>query len=328
MMDPVPWLVGGGAQHSPEVARLLAFAATGGAEGVVNVSDLKVVPLSVPGGAVEALPGAALVRNRGAGGDSQTYVARNVTATQVEIAATGSSGGRSDLVVVQVEDPNVAGEPWQTPPDPAVGPYVFVRVIPNVPAGATRLQDVPGYEGRSAVTLARVDLPASTGTVTAEMITDLRKVANPRRAQEMRVITPPTVYQLPATTVYTPWPVQANGGVVGTVEVPEWASRMRMMVTITPVGLRSGSYGNLQATLGSLAFTGTWDTQGGLNTDPFQQTFVIAGQHDVPASMRGGMRTLALHARAGSSGQSAAAQPQAIGATRVVVQIDFEERAA
>lgn len=94
----------------------------------------------------------------------------------VAIAATGSAGGRSDLIVAQVEDPNMAGEPWQTPTNPAVGPYIFTRVIPNVPAGTTSLRPL-GYSGRSAIVLARVDLPASTGTVTASMITDLRELA-------------------------------------------------------------------------------------------------------------------------------------------------------
>lgn len=332
MMDPVPWLVGGGAQHSPEVARLLAFAATGGAEGVVNVSDLKVMPLSVPGTAVEALPGAALVRNRGAGGDSQTYVARNVTATQVEIVATGSSGGRSDLIVVQVEDPNVAGEPWQSPPDPAVGPYVFVRVIPNVPAGTTRLQDVPGYEGRSAVTLARVDLPASTGTVTAEMITDLRKVAVPRIVQRMFVYDPPNDRHMVAgSTDWQPWPLVGDGqGRFGQVDVPEWATRARVLVSYTGMAARRNSWGSLRMLMGDspqVSVQGMWDSTVYATDDPFTFVAQVAGEVAVPAGLRGVTAQMRLQAALGSSSIASNAVPWTTGSSRVVVQVEFEEAA-
>lgn len=323
MLDPVPWFVGGGAQHSPEVARLLAFAATGGAEGVVNVSDLKVVPLSVPGTAVEALPGAALVRNRGAGGDSQTYVARNVTATQVEIAATGSSGGRSDLVVVQVEDPNVAGEPWQPPADPAAGPYVFVRVIPNVPAGTTRLQDVPGYEGRSAVTLARVDLPASTGTVTAAMIKDLRRLARPRREQVLRVVTPPSNRKVQVNTNWHNWPTTANEFL--NVDVPEWATQMQVQTIISGIGARNNTYGDLRTMIGSVAFVGAWDSTVTTTSDPFQFMTMMAGSATIPTAMRGTSVGIGMDAKAGSTGQNAANMPWTTGAARIAVQIEFNE---
>lgn len=226
-MDPVPWFVGGGAQHSPEVARLLAYAATGGAEGIVSVGDLQVLPLSVPGQGVQVLPGAALIRQRGSDDTGQTYVARNASATTVSVTPTGSSGGRSDLVVVQVEDPTVAGEPWQDPADPKVGPYVFIRVIPNVPAGTTRLQDVSGYSTRSAVTLARIDYPASTGTVTAAMIKDLRKVARPRQLTGKNMSFPTGSNPMP-TGSYSGWPT----GIGEQVDVPDWATKALVTANI------------------------------------------------------------------------------------------------
>src|SRR5690606_29700444 len=127
--DAVPWFVGGGAEHSPEVARLLAYAATGGAEGIVLPTDLRVAPLSAPGSGVRVLPGAAPVRTRASGGALQTYVARLPVANTVSISATGSGAGRSDLIVARIEDPYVAGTPYQEPENPASGPYVFTRVI-------------------------------------------------------------------------------------------------------------------------------------------------------------------------------------------------------
>jgi hypothetical protein len=252
--DSVPWFVGGGAEHSPEVARLLAYAATGGAEGIVVPGDLKVVPLAVPGGSVTVSSGAALILNRATGGTAQTYVARNPSADTVGIAPTGSAGGRSDLIVAQIEDPFMAGEPWQAPANPKAGPYVFTRVIPNVPAGTTRLQDVPGYTGRSAVTLARVDLPASTGTVTAAMITDLRALARPRQSSETYADLGASRSTLSSTS-YTTFPAYRPG-----VPVPTWATHMRVDVTIAQLSAAGSATGNLtlsvQSSTGTDAITG------------------------------------------------------------------------
>ncbi|SFN66030.1 hypothetical protein [Mycetocola miduiensis] len=238
MFDPVPWFVGGGAQHSPEVARLLAYAATGGVEGVITPTDLKVLPLAVPGGAVRALPGAALILNRAVGGAQQTYVSRMPTETQVGIAATGSGAGRSDLIVARVEDPFMAGEPWQDPSDPKVGPYVFLRVIPNVPADTTRLQSVNGYEGSSAITLARIDIPASTGTITAAMIKDVRGIAQPKSAMEAwSVVGPGANTDLPTSAAWTTLASLTASG-----RIPEWATRAYANISVSGLLVNSGEW--------------------------------------------------------------------------------------
>ncbi|QOP65147.1 minor tail protein [Arthrobacter phage Phives] len=292
--DSVPWFVGGGAEHSPEVARLLAYAAVGGAEGLVTPDDLKVTPLDVPGGGVKIAPGAALVRNRAAGGDLQTYVARNPTTDIVSIAATGSGSGRTDLIVAQIEDPYMPGEPWQEPTDPKVGPYVYTRVIPNVPAGTKRLQDVPGYSGRSAITLARVTLPASTGTVTAGMITDLRKMARPRTERRMTTVFPAGARtagnKLPTSGSYAPWPLTTAQRPA--VQVPEWATRIDIVVHMSGILFLKGG-----ATVDTVAgtrtvFGTTTPSENGIliqdveDTDG-RYTFTTIGTHAIPASMRG-----------------------------------------
>lgn len=229
--DSVPWFVGGGAQHSPEVARLMAYASTSGAEGIVTPGDLKVAALPVPGGSVTVAPGAGLIRNRATGGTSQTYVARNPVEDTVGIAPTGSGSGRTDLIVAQIEDPFMAGEPWQDPADPTVGPYIFTRVIPNVPANTTRLQDVPGYSGRSAITLARVDIPASTGTITSAMITDLRALAMPRQWREMIPYGNLQSEYLNAVNTWGDWPTALKPQ----VRVPDWATDVFVTVNLTGV---------------------------------------------------------------------------------------------
>ena len=63
--DKAPWAIGGeGIEHSANVARLLAYAAAGGIEGIIGTLDLEVRPLAVPGGSVRVAPGACFILNR------------------------------------------------------------------------------------------------------------------------------------------------------------------------------------------------------------------------------------------------------------------------
>lgn len=237
--DSVPWFIGGGAQHSPEIARLLAYAATSAAEGVVEPGDLKVSALSVPGASVNIAPGAALIRSRATGGAQQTYVARNPIQDSVSIAATSGSK-RSDLIVAQIEDPFMAGEPWQDPADPTVGPYVFTRVIPNVPAGTKSLQGISAYSGRSAIVLARVDVPASTAAITSAMITDLRSVAQPKNRQEAWVAVGPAGYGNTFATADGVWKTLAT--VTTSAQIPEWATRGLVRLSVSGLGVYGGEW--------------------------------------------------------------------------------------
>jgi hypothetical protein len=325
--DSVPWFVGGGAEHSPEVARLLAYAALGAAEGVVTPGDLKVVPLAVPGGAVTVSSGAALILNRAAGGAAQTYVARNPTADTVAIAPTGSAAGRSDLIVAQIEDPYMAGEPWQAPADPKVGPYVFTRVIPNVPAGTTRLQDVPGYAGRSAVTLARVDLPASTGTVTAGLVTDLRALARPRSERQVVKGTLATNTTTLSTGSWQAFPSNPIPGIV----VPSWATHAVVRVDTTIRFVSGDGYANFQAFMGPAGQLDTTtlfadsliDSTGNAG---YRQPLVIPsdGAWAVPAALRGKTVQVASRVRGKSNGGKIATGTE----DYYFLDVTFMERAA
>lgn len=334
-MEGVPWAVNN-SLTSPEVGRLLAYSATNGAEGIVNIADLRVDALPVPGAMVRVQPGAALILNRSTSGAAQTYAARNGVAEDVEVAATGSSGGRSDLVVAQIEDPFVAGEQWQEPEDPKVGPYAFSRVIPNVPAGTTRLQDVPGYSGRSAVTLARVDIPASTATITPGMITDLRKVANPRSQRAMRIypITEETSELLTATENVNGevWPNAATNN-WGDVFIPEWATGVRMTCTWGGVAQGAGEVHGL-----------VWlEIGGGGNGSGIRCEFTrfrgpnisdvdiinvsTGGEEVVPESVRG--TTQRVYPKGRITGRDAGAgYPEVTKYSYVHVDLEFYEQAA
>lgn len=303
--DPVPFFVGGGAVHSPEVARTLAYAATNGAQGIVTPGDLKVSATAVPGATVQVAPGAVIVVNRAAAQTNQSYVARVSTADSVAISPTNSSGGRTDLIVAQIEDPWLSGEPWQDPADPTVGPYVFTRVIPNVPANTTNLQDVSGYQGRTAVTLARVTIPANTATITNAMITDLRKVARPRKDRQLNAhaqvqaetqrLTSAAGQIFPSTT--SGW----------TVDIPTWATRMLVIGTWSQVQAAADAngtaYGRLWVQIGAdndaskrTTQESSWDTVD-IKTGVARYTYTVADSIAIPAGLRGRRVPATLRAR-------------------------------
>lgn len=298
--DSTPWFVGGGAQHSPEVARALAYAGTRGAEGVAGVTDLKVQAQGTPNNTVRVIPGGGLLLNRYPGGSGQTYSVRNATATDVPITATGSAGGRTDLIIARVVDPQYEGQP---PVDPTNFEYARPAVIQGVPAGIKSVKEL----GLSypAITLAKVTLPASTGTVTAGMITDLRRVAQPRRERAMVTIFPTATVAIP-TTGYAAWPI--NAAQRPTVSVPDWATRVDIVAHVT----------GLKYTKGSTAADTVAGTRTGFgSSDPAENGILIqdaedsggrfgytwVGTHTVSAAMRGTDQVINLQAvRSGGSG--------------------------
>lgn len=303
-LDSVPWFVGGGAQHSPEVARTLAFAATGGKRGIISPTDLKVTPTAVPGNNVQVSVGSAVIPSRNATGLNQSYIARMNTADTVAIAATSSSGARSDLVVIQIEDPWVSGEPWQDPSDPTVGPYVFTRVISNVPAGTTDLNNVSGYSGRTAITLARIDIPASTGTITSSMITDLRSVANPRSDRQI-VSSNPTDYTLTLNTAT--WGAFPNKSLTG-IQVPTWATHAVIRAETAIKYVSGDAYANFQGFIGPAGQQDSTTLYTDLVIDStaigagaaYRQPFIMPsnGYWPVPAALKGTTVQLSGRARA------------------------------
>lgn len=262
--EGVPWFVEGGAMHSAESARLIAYLATGGQEGVLTSTSLALAALPVPGGAINVMPGAGTIRNRALGGDFQSYVMRSSEQTQVPITPTGSSGPRTDLVIARVENPHISGEPWNTPADVTNGPYVFPRVVEGVDPAIRSIHELElGY---SAITLGKLTIPANTGTVTASMITDLRSVCNPTTGTQPppgsddgdgECEEPDPVVVCPGTgddgdnsdgepcpptqTDYFTWPSSAAWN----IKVPAWANYADIEITVSNAQLRLGSLGGL-----------------------------------------------------------------------------------
>lgn len=215
----VPWFVGGGAEHSPEVARNMLAIASQRTQGITGTSDLKVTQGDVPGQFVQVGIGSALIRQGQTPVSQQTYSAYAPTVSRVDIVPTGSSSGRSDLVIVRVEDSSASGSPWQAPADIVNGPYVKPIVIQGVAPGTTTLAQA-NRGGDTAIVLARIDIPASTGTITNGMIVDLRRMAAPRQETQTNILIAPLDPTTLTSATFTNWISQYNPGNI----VPEWAT--------------------------------------------------------------------------------------------------------
>ncbi|WP_431976089.1 hypothetical protein [Micromonospora haikouensis] len=323
--DPVPWMVGGGAQHSPEVARMLAYVAFRGNEGVVGPGDLKVKALGVPGGSVTVDPGACAILCRAAGQLHQAYAGRVATLDTVPISPTTASGGRSDLIIARVEDPWLAGEPWPDPADPTVGPYIRSVPIPGVPAGTTSLAQLGlGYSG---IELARIDIPISTAAITQAMIVDLRKITNARRERVVSTTNPGVQYNLTGTEYGTGQWTNAQPQ----VWVPPWAVKAIVRTSIGGVAVTVGSaYGGLRTRIGS---GGTVVTTQGTGFDETVPSGAVRDRKfwrdvdtvTVPAAMRGTYQTITLQAYK-NSGSSASVYADT--STSVEMDVEFLEAPA
>lgn len=317
--DGVPWFVGGGAEHTPEVARLLGYAAFRGNEGVIGIGDLQVKALATPGSSIRVMPGACSILNRASAQTYQAYAARLPTEDAVPVSATTSGGGRSDLVVARIEDPWLAGEPWADPADPKAGPYVYTRIITNVPPTTRTYKDLGLAD--SAIALGRIDIPSSTATITQAMITDLRKVANPRRERSVLTANPASTETLTSSS-FVAWPTAASWQ----VDVPAWATKVILRGAVSglkiPVGVVAGQ---IRVTLGTAVSQATgWDetVPSGANYD--RKNWAVSDTVAIPSAMRGTRQTVRLEGLKTSGSTS----PSAETLTSAALDIEFVEEAS
>jgi hypothetical protein len=229
-----------GAEHSAQQFRMMIKDLARDNQGVTTGSDLKVTALSTPGAGVQIGDGSAVIAGKVSPVQGY-YNAYNIGSDTVDISATGGTG-RSDMLVLRVEDPEYEGTR-----DPAVDPIVFFEVIGNVSSTATT---VPA--GYSAIPLARIDIPASTATITNAMVKDLRKVANPRRD---RVLTP---YYQPGGPVIeisgtsSTWKTHPNV-TLATLAIPSWAATAKVVFSVNGLRLAVGDvFGAFRFKLGTV----------------------------------------------------------------------------
>lgn len=186
-IDGVPlWIGGNEAIHSAELLRMLNYMVFRGQEGFTQKPTI--LPLNTPGAGVQIYPVPFVINSKFSGGALQSYMDRITQSEVVNTTATPVGSVRSDLVVINVEDPYPSGG-VQWPYPGAVGtdgrrfgPYVRSRVIENVPINTYSVADLPTNRverGWTAIAVARLDRPANSNTVTADQIKPLGIVINP-----------------------------------------------------------------------------------------------------------------------------------------------------
>ncbi|MFJ9416745.1 hypothetical protein ACIRPT_21485 [Streptomyces sp. NPDC101227] len=315
--DSVPWFTEGGAEHSSEVARLLAYAAFGGAEGVVGSADLQVKALSTPASAVQVRTGACAIINRAQGSAYQAYAARLPVADQVPIAATGVSA-RSDLIVARIENPYSYGETWPNPSEPKVGPYVYTRVVSGVPKTTTSVRQVRSSD--SAITLARIDIPANTTTITQAMIKDLRTMVSPRRDRRLYTAFPSSLSTLTySDNKWHNWPGEPARW---DIDVPEWATRLKIVTTIAGLRMtKADVFASMQNVFGTTLGQNTViDDDTGSQTR--RQTVVIADNMAISSALRGTTQRLYLQTY---MSKAETGDLSVDGSTSIVADVEFVE---
>lgn len=322
--EGVPWAIGGGARVPVPAGRLLAHVATGGADGVTMAGDLKVQPLAVPGGSVRVMKGAALLPSRAAGVDQQSYAVRNLNEEVVAISPTGSGAGRTDMVIVRVEDSTLAGEPWSPPASVEDGPYVYARVLEGVPSSATASNLAARAYLKSlnytAIPLARVVLPASTGTVTSGMITDLRNLARPRSEPVVELPTVPNPVTLSSVGTDVVWP---GGG--PTVNVPEWATHASVMVVVAGIRIATGYPANGWLHVAATGYPTVRTTGTQFTVDATPATMIAAGKLPDVHLIAG--KTVTFELKGYRNDVDAPGSLQTAAHTSIVYNITFHERA-
>lgn len=197
------------------------------AQGIAGVGDLKVRQLSVAGNGFRVMPGGAAVYNKYVTPIRQSYAVGMSAETIFPSGSMPASVGspRNHLIAVTVGDPQYgnSGHPWMPAgplPDPATFEYVRTWLFQNVPAGADQdwLDANFAFPG---LALARLEVPASTTTITDAMIKDVREMANPHSKDVQWSVSATVADPLGGTAgVYEYWP--DNSQVL--VKIPKWAS--------------------------------------------------------------------------------------------------------
>lgn len=269
MPDNAIWAVTG-PEHDARMARELAWIATGGQTGIVGPDSLEVRAQSTPNNTVRIMPGgmsiAATSQFAAIGYTSapwQSYMRAIYQSLTVEIDQTGSSGGRTDVVGIVVDDPEFEG----TSPDPDAHQYWRPHVVRNAGNNATRPEHFASL-GRPFLPLAQVRIPSSTATITNSMIYDLRFLAVSRsHTQEL-------IQQVSTGSNQLIGPDQTSWLTLVSFEglqVPQWATQAQIQFQLGPIHATSDA-ANGQFRVRTV----------GQNQSVTSETTLFAGPHTSP----------------------------------------------
>lgn len=291
-----------GPEHDASMARELAWIATGGQTGVVGPWSCEVRAQPTPGNTVRIMPGgfaiAATSQSAAIGYTSapwQSYMRSIREPVTVDIDATGSSGGRTDVVGFVVDDPEFEG----TSPDPDTHQYWRPHVVRNAGNGSTRPEHFASLS-RPFIPLAQVRIPSSTATITSAMIYDLRQMAI-RRTESRTFVLEPTSSSGrrigPGQTTFT------DLESITISDIPSWATRVVVDGELTSLIVRDGS-GSGTSAVGSGRLRGQLTVGGQSHQTPNTQVWQnenwerfnapIAGNLDITPGQNSGTFTFQM----------------------------------
>lgn len=348
MAFDVPYVING-SKHSARLFRRQHQNQSGEGSGVTRAGDLVVEPLNVPGPGFRVAPGGATVQSRDTTASSrESYGPINDQEIVVDgVPGTGSGETRRDLVILEVTDPQMESvtypeptteEGWQDGDN-----FCRITIIQNVdslvPAPerpVTSLDQITtgAYANVSGVALAAITYPASTSTISEEMIEDLRVVQSPFRAFEQRSITLSETQRLDAMShPGQTFPTEFTD-VTQRVHIPERATHMRLTMIWGSVKMPAGSNagGRYYIQVGENVHpdvvrtkTGYFDGDGATNLQT--DTWVIGDTRVIPESMRGTSEYFFGRAYFENS-PSTAHRPYLNSSSSVILNIDFFEQAS
>lgn len=268
----VAWYMGGNsARHRPSKARMLAYMALAGREGVLGERDLAVTALTTPGPQIRIAPGAFGVLNTAVGGAYEAYTDKYIEQKIRDVPATDATvGGRTDLVILRIKDPTAVGTggPYPVPESPEDGPYWDIDVIPGVVPNINSVRSHNAFW--SAITLARIVRPPNTNVVQNSHLFDLRSLVD--LSGERIIIldspppTPPPIAQAQFFDVKNQTgstqsigPAPAGGGAwthfptaaAWDVPIPSWAVGADVLLTVHNIRLQTkGAIGEYRINVG------------------------------------------------------------------------------
>jgi hypothetical protein len=303
----VPWGIGGGtAILQAEVARFLAHHMLGGAEGVMGKDHFKPSQLGTPGAGILLQPGGCAMLNRTSGAGNQSYV--DLASSSVTVALDPTTGaGRTDLVLLRVEDPYVSGNSWSAPSDLQNGPYIYPRVVYGVSSSIKTVTELGN--NWSAIPIARVTRPASTSTILDSHITDLRTLINamtggiqpaPAAVQEKSEFSDIKVGPVspasltPSSTSYADWPPECTWS----VPVPSWATYLELTLEIKGCLLINGAFwGDIRPVIAGVNQSSVSIDKNQPSIGASTEEVWVGGEYYIQPSLRGTTITIKTQAK-------------------------------
>lgn len=341
----VPWVIDG-SKHSARLFRRTYQQQAGEGSGVTRPADLRVQPLNTPGTGFRVGAGGATVQSRDTDASSrESYGPVNDAEIVVSgVPGTGSGETRRDLVILEITDPSMESVTYPAPVDSDGWQdgdnFCRVTVIQNVDA----LVDVSerpvrslaqitsgDYAHVSGIALAAIVWPASTGTITEDMVEDLRVVHAPLPTNRAN---PFFTYDVPDTQILTEtgtYPVGQSfpNRVYEIDQIPPDATGAHVRMDLGSVVIPSGStaaggfWGELHGPDSQVVRVprGAFDADS--KAESYRENWMKGADIKIPAGMRGKPATFVFKANLTTAPGDGSKLPRLTTSSSAILDIRF-----